>query len=129
MNGNRRANQNANTGPNLVSFLFQLQISVKMFHWQTRSYAVHVASGQLFDRVVELTDAFIEQYIGTYGRPRMASNASVSVPNMTKSAMLSMLRDAMSYLSTRVPRDSHLQNLRDELTGELAKMVYLLTLR
>lgn len=64
------ANKGANaaaraaSGPELISMLFQLQVAVKLFHWQTHSYAAHVETGKLFDNIVELTDEIIEQYIG-----------------------------------------------------------------
>lgn len=127
-NNNSRNNNSVNSASNIVKFLFTLQIAVKMFHWQTRSYAVHIETGQLFGKIVDLTDDIIEQYMGVYGRPRMNSNASITIPNMTKSAMVSMLRDGMTYLSRRMPRDTHIQNLRDELAGAMAKALYLLTM-
>lgn len=125
---NGRTNS-SNGGSGLVAYLFKLQIEVKMFHWQTRSYAAHVGMGELFDKIVALTDELIEQYMGLYGRVRMASNASVAIPNMTKTGIRQTLRDAMPTLDARVPRDSNLQNIKDELTGEMAQALYLLSLR
>lgn len=131
---NRRiSNTNNNTSPNsasnIVAYLFKVQVAIKMFHWQTRSYAAHQDMGALFDKIVELTDELIEQYMGVYGRVRMASNASISVPNMTKAATTQMLRDAIRYLGSRMPRDPNLANIRDELTGEMAKALYLLSMK
>lgn len=100
-----------------------------MFHWQTRSYAAHQDMGQLFDKIVALTDELIEQYMGVYGRVRMAANASIAVPNMTKAGMTSLLREAIQYFGTRMPRDPNLANIRDELTGEMAQALYLLSMR
>ena len=118
----------ANNSANLVSFLFGLQIATKMFHWQTRSYAAHTEVGALHDRIVALADELMEQFIGVYGRPRMTSNSAIQIPNMTKPAMLATLRDGISFLSSRVPPDPHLQNIRDELTGEMARALFLLRL-
>lgn len=118
-----------NSGADLVSFLFGLQIAIKMFHWQTDSYAAHVESGALFGKIVDLTDEFIEQYMGIYGRPRMPAKASAPIANMTPTAMQKTLRDGIAYLKTRVPADNHLQNVRDELSGEMAKALYLLTMK
>lgn len=119
----------ANTGAGLVAFLFRLQIGVKMSHWQTRSYAAHMDTGALFDSIVKLTDEIIEQYMGVYGRPRMPASASVPVPNMTKSATVALLREGITYLRTRMPPDPNLRNLADELAGEMAKALYLMTMR
>ena len=121
-------NNSVNSSSNLISFLFRLQVSTKMFHWQTRSYAVHVATDKLFDDVIRLTDDIIEQYMGLYGRPRMSANVTVPVTNMTKGSMTRLLRDGIAYLSTRLPKDQHIQSLRDDLTGAMAKVLYLLTM-
>lgn len=126
---NRRGTNNGNSASNIVTYLFGLQVAAKLMHWQTRSYAAHQATGGLFDKIIELTDEIIEQYMGTYGRLRMLPGASVPLPNMTKAAMIQTLRDGITYLNTRLPRDPHIQNLRDELTGEMAKATFLLTLR
>lgn len=127
-NNSNNRNVGANSGANIVAFLFQLQVSTKMFHWQTRSYAAHVASGDLYDEIVRLTDEIIEEYMGTYGRPRMPSSSGILVPNMTTSSMKTLLKQGMQYLSTRMPSDTHILNLRDELLGVMAKVLYLLTL-
>lgn len=129
-NGNRRPNgSNVNTASNIVLFLLQLQTSVKVYHWVTRSYATHKETGALYDKIIDLADAIVEQYMGVYGRPRMAANASIAVPNMTKGAMKQLLHDGIAYLSKRMPPDSHIRNLCDELAGEMAKALYLMTMR
>lgn len=125
----RNAANTANSGAGLVAFLFRLQIGVKMSHWQTRSYASHMDTGALFDSIVKLTDDIIEQYMGVYGRPRMPASASVPVPNMTKSTTVALLREGITYLRTRMPPDPNLRNLADELAGEMAKALYLMTMR
>lgn len=125
---NSTSANSANSASNIIAYLFKLQVATKMFHWQTTSYAAHVDTGALYDKIVDLTDEIIEQYMGVYGRPTMTANASVSVPNMTRAQMMSMLRDGIRYLTTRMPRDSHIQNLRDELTGAMAQALYLLTM-
>lgn len=126
---NTGAKNTANTPTNIIAFLFGLQVAVKMFHWQTSSYAAHVETGKLFDTIVEVTDELIEQYMGVYGRPRIAPGTTVAVSNMTAETMSQTLRDGIDYLNRRLPRDSHIQNLRDELTGHMATALYLLTMQ
>ena len=128
-NTNRNRNRNGKPGPSLIVFLFGLQCDMKMFHWQTRSYATHVETGKLFDAIIDLSDQFIEQYMGVYGRPRMPPSASVRVRNVSRAVMVRALRTALAYLGSSVPPDSHLQNIRDEMAGEIAKALYLLTMR
>ena len=117
------------SGPELVTVLFQLQLAVKLFHWQTRDYAAHVESGKLFDNIIELTDEIIEQYIGLFGRPRMAAGAAVALPNMTAPALAAALRDGMAYMDARMPPAPNLLALRDELVGDIARALFLLSMR
>jgi DNA-binding ferritin-like protein len=122
------SNTLAKNGPDLIKVLMQVQIATKMFHWQTRSYSAHAATGELYDDVVKYTDELIEQLMGVYGRPRMAPNTVVTIPNMSKSDMNSLLTQTIDYLSgPAVPPDTHLQNVRDELTSAMARTMYVLT--
>jgi hypothetical protein len=84
----------------------------------------------LYDKIAELADALVEQYMGLYGRPRMPPNATVAIPNMTKRDMTDLLHQGIAFLESTaaMPPDTHLQNLRDELTAAMAKALYLLTL-
>ena len=132
-NGNRATRGNANTkklnsAPGIITFLFQLQIATKMFHWQTRKYAEHVAAGDLYDALGKQTDEIIEMYMGTYTRPRMPPNTKVVIPNVTRADMVDLLRSGITYLAERMPRDAHIRNACDELAGTMAKVLYLLSL-
>ena len=127
-NSANRSTSPAKNVPDLIKVLMQVQIATKMFHWQTRSHSAHAATGELYDDVIKYTDELIEQCMGVYGRPRMAPNTVVAIPNMSKSDMNSLLRQAIEYLGgPAVPPDTHLQNVRDELTSAMSKTLYLLT--
>lgn len=119
---------NASKTGELALFLFQVHVAAKMLHWQTTSYAVHKATDALAERIQQLTDTLMEQIMGTYGRPKMAGGATIEVPNMTKGALVSLLRQGMEYLSSAgLPRDTHIQNTLDEVKREMATTLYLLT--
>ncbi len=128
-NNNKNKNNNKiNSAPGIVTFLFQLQVATKMFHWQSKKYAEHIAVGELYDTITDLADEIIEMYMGAYSRPRMPAAARVVIPNMTRTDMVDLLHSGIAYLSTRMPRDGFLRNKCDELTGAMAKVLYLLTL-
>lgn len=113
--------------PDIIRVLFQVQVAIKMFHWQTRSFSAHAAMSELHDDVLKYSDELIEQYMGVYGRPRMTPNSTIAIPNVSKSDMTSLLKQTIEFLATAVPRDTHLQNVRDELTSAMAKALYMLT--
>ena len=49
--------------------LLQIQNQIKIFHWQTFSYAEHGAFDTAYDSFVGNVDKFLEMYMGKYGRP------------------------------------------------------------
>jgi hypothetical protein len=53
---------------NIIRFFFDLHVNLKLYHWQTTSYARHIASDKAVDKIIERADRFIEVYIGKYNR-------------------------------------------------------------
>jgi hypothetical protein len=43
-----------------IPFLLQLQTQTQLWHWQTATYASHVALGSYYESIQELSDRFIE---------------------------------------------------------------------
>ena len=38
------------------------------FHWSTDSFSKHMALGEYYDNIVDLTDAYVEAYMGAYDK-------------------------------------------------------------
>jgi len=51
----------------LVSKIFSTRNAVHLAHWKTKSYAQHVALGDLYDHLIEDIDAVVEMYQGMFG--------------------------------------------------------------
>jgi hypothetical protein len=51
----------------LISGLFAARDSAHILHLKTKSFAAHMALGDLYDSIVELTDNIAEAYQGKYG--------------------------------------------------------------
>lgn len=47
--------------------LLSAAVKAHQMHWNTRSYAQHVALGDFYDGLPELVDSVIESYQGKYG--------------------------------------------------------------
>ena len=45
-----------------VATLLHSATNTHFFHWSTDSYSKHIALGEYYDGIVELTDAFAEAY-------------------------------------------------------------------
>lgn len=47
-------------GDRMAVMLLQIRTQVKMFHWQTKSYAEHKALDWLGDQLTDLNDKWVE---------------------------------------------------------------------
>lgn len=73
--------------------------------------------------------------MGKYGRPRMTARTNtVRVQNITEKTAVRFIKAAIAHLQGPLvkklkPTDTDLVNLRDEMMGELNKILYLFTLK
>lgn len=110
-----------------VSLLFQSREKAHMYHLTTKSFAEHKALQAYYEGIVPLADAYAEAYMGKYGRFRR-----FVIPRNTRSRM-----SAKAYFKTlltrlracRLPRDSYLKNIQDEITALVRSTLYMLSLR
>ena len=115
---------------NLVSTLLGFTVQIHVFHWLTTSYSNHVALGELYDGIHDLTDDFIEVYMGKRGRNIGTNTASMinynaGSVNDTISTFEAFLIGLTNELD---PTDTDLLNIRDSMLDLVHKTQYLLTL-
>jgi hypothetical protein len=115
-----------------VVFFFELSNNTKLYHWMTTSFARHKASDTLFESIIELSDEFMETYMGKYGRPKMSSTKT-SLKTLNDKSVLDYYKTCIAFLEgefvkTLSKDDTDLFNLRDELLGKLRQTLYLFTL-
>jgi hypothetical protein len=98
-------------------------------HWQTTSYAEHQALGGLYDYVHDFKDGVIEKLMGYTGKrptPYKIEPLTNCTGNECVSNLLSFASSLKSYAEANSYHD--IANLADALSGEAAKVRYLLTL-
>ena len=100
-----------------------------LIHWQTTSYAEHQATGALYDYVHDFKDGLIEKIMG-YTNKRPTPYKIEALTNCTASQCVSDLLAFASQLKQYGEKNSFhdVCNLADSLSGEAAKVRYLLTL-
>lgn len=118
-------------GGDIVTELLTIRNQVKLYHWQTGSFARHKATDDLTATLDTNIDAFVESYMGRYGRPKVVK--SIKLHNFTESAAKSFVAKKTAFLSKDLPKmigkdDTDLLNLRDTILGDLTKVLYLFTL-
>lgn len=114
----------------------QLQSQMRVLHWQTMSYAEHNAFGGFYDAADDILDKLIEAIQGKYGRIMMGGIDSVQVSDYSNLKLNVFLMDMESFFTTEIftcginkEADAEIDNILQELRGEIDKLKYLLTLK
>lgn len=117
-----------------IHFFLQLRDQIKLYHWQTKVYARHIATDKILEDLEKNIDSFVEIFIGKYGRPRISGkNAAITLQNLTESGAVRLIKAAIKYLQGGLskslkPADTDLINIRDEIVSDLGQLLYLFTL-
>jgi hypothetical protein len=118
-----------------LKFLEMLN-TVKLYHWKTYSYATHKATDELYGKLNENVDHFIEVLLGKTGQRIDLMNVK-TLPLKDYSSVEPFKKDIDSYKRFLIDLDNNpalqsmsntdLYNIRDELLGNLNQFLYLLT--
>lgn len=111
-----------------VGMLMNSRSQAHSFHLTTNSYAQHKALQAYYEGVVPLLDAWAEAYMGRYGRLRgvTMNRRFLRDPKKAKAYFRSLLTRIRAL---RLPRDSYLKNIQDEITALIRSTLYMLTLK
>ena len=112
----------------VVLRLLEMQTNLKIYHWQTTSFAQHQAFGNIYDALTDLIDEFVEIMIGRHGRP----DTDGSIPIKNISGFKDCVKECIKFLEgldSEFKNETDLLNLRDEMLGQMNKLEYLFTLK
>jgi hypothetical protein len=118
-----------------IHFFMHLRDQIKLYHWQTKVYARHIATDKALEALDKVIDEYVEVYIGKYGRPKMTTKTgTIHLQNLSEAGATRMIIASVKYLEGPLtkklkPVDTDLMNLRDELIATLNQLLYLFTLK
>jgi DNA-binding ferritin-like protein len=119
-----------------IHFFFQMREQIKLYHWQTHSFSRHKATDEVIESLDKNIDEFVEIYMGKYGRPKMTDKTgTIKVVNLSEKTAVNFIRRCIQHLLSDVvkgltpEKDSDIINIRDEMLGDLNKLLYLFTLK
>jgi len=119
-----------------VHFLLLLRNQLKLYHWQTRVYARHIATDKVLEELDELIDQYVEVYMGKYGRPKLTgADAVIHLHNLSEAGASKLLSASVKHLlgpfvkHLNKDKDTDLINIRDEMVAHLHQLSYLFTLK
>ena len=125
-------------GNSITKKFMEILMMIKMYHWNTSSYATHQATDELYSKINKHMDHFMEIFMGKTGkRIEMKSKDSITIRNLSsKSKLRSQITEYKSYLVNlnnnpfmKIMTNTDLFNIRDELLADLNQFLYLLSLK
>ena len=120
-----------------VVFL-EILLMVKLYHWKTTSYATHKATDELYSKLNENIDSFIEVLLGKSGtRTDLMGHKNIRLVDLSSSESLKREVDTFKgYLvglndskAMKLMTNTDLYNIRDTILGDLNQFLYLLTFK
>jgi len=117
----------------IISPLIRIQEQLRIFHWQSETFAQHKAFGKAYENLGDLIDQFVEVYIGKYGKIKAKLTYSIELDNFSDNYLdyIANYSDYLLSINNELDssKDSDLLNIRDEMLAELNQLKYLLTLK
>lgn len=115
---------------------FEIQLMVKLYHWNTKSYATHKATDEFYGKLSDNIDKFIEVLLGKVdNRIDLKNKKSINLycvnDEQFKKKLLefkAMLHD-LNDTNMGLLMGEDLLNIRDEILADLDQLLYLLTLK
>ena len=107
-----------------VSRVFATRNAAHIAHWNTKSYAEHMALGDFYEGVVDILDNLVETYQGNFGLigPVVPAQAD---PKLDIIKLLAAETDWLAKNREQIAGDiCALENILDELVGLYLKTIY-----
>lgn len=118
-----------NKTKDLMSAFVNFVAQIHIFHWQSEKYSEHVALGDLYDGIQDLSDNFIEVFIGKNDGSRASSEDMISALfSLDVSSVSETIHSFEVFLKEMNLESTDLLNIRDEMLALVHKTQYLLTL-
>ena len=120
----------------IVLKFLEMSNTVKLYHWKTYSYPTHKATDELYGKIGENMDKFVEVLLGKTG-DRVYLEGVKQLPLYDYSKVSDFKRKIEEYKSYLVDLDnkpalntmsnSDLYTIRDELLADFNQFLYLIT--
>jgi hypothetical protein len=107
---------------NFASTMLHSITCVHMLHLKTTSYAAHIALSEYYESIDDLIDLWIEAYQGKYGLIEKYDDSFEDHDNALE--YMIMMSDYVADMRVRLPEDSELQNIIDEMVALIDRTIY-----
>ena len=131
--GIKKQNLANKTKSHIVKIFIEMLNMIKLYHWKTTSYAQHKATDELYAKLNEHVDSFVEVLLGKdQSRIKMVEKRIDLLDPNTTSELKHRIFEYRQFLTEmniyfNETRDSDLLNIRDEILGDINQFLYLLS--
>jgi DNA-binding ferritin-like protein len=117
----------------VTKMLLKLQMNVKLFHWNTKSYANHIASDELYEDLNKNIDRFVEIFLAKNDRMSHNDLITLNLEVLSDEQIVPYLKSASDYITNddffrTFSYDYDLQDILTDIIKSLNKAVYLMTI-
>ena len=115
-----------------IEYFLNLLSQIKLFHWSVMKYSQHIALDKLYSSLSDNIDKFIEIYIGKFNKqPISIFNIEISISSDTSDInnYLELEIEKIKKIRTSLTKATELQNIIDEILGNINQCKYLLNLQ
>jgi hypothetical protein len=132
------SSSNTNFKKEVTIIFLEMLLMVKLFHWKTHSFSIHKATDELYSKLNDDIDKFIEVLLGkTASRIDLMGHKSISLIDLNSPEELkSKIESFKSYLvgltdnkKLGTMTNTDLLNIRDEILADMNQFLYLLTFK
>jgi DNA-binding ferritin-like protein len=117
----------------IIEIFLGILNSVKIYHWKTYSFSQHKSTDELYSKLNENMDTFIEILLGKDENRFTIMNEKIDLYNFKNVKKFKQriynYRDFLIYLSKVLDseKDTDLLSVRDEILGHINQFLYLMT--
>jgi DNA-binding ferritin-like protein len=117
----------------VVKIFFEMLTTVKLYHWKTKSYAQHKATDELYGRLNDNIDKFIEVWLGKDESRIKMIEKKLNLLEYTSTTdfkeKMYNYRDFLTDMNKHfdAKKDTDLLSIRDDILVDLNQFLYLMT--
>lgn len=113
-----------NNATSIVFIFLEFVNTVKLYHWNTHSYAEHKATDELYESLNKNIDKFVEVMLGNKRLPSIKKK--ITLENTTRKVFVTKVNHFKDFL-LKLNMAPDLMNIRDDILTDVDQFIYLLS--
>jgi hypothetical protein len=113
----------------MIEEMLNFRDLVQLYHWHTKNYARHKASGDLYDKFQANLDLFVEAY--QKNGKRIVAKGKIDLYETSDKDVVELLEDFLEFvaeLEEKFSDRTDLLNILADITQDINQTLYLFTL-